>query len=351
MNFAQQILSCTSLADLGARMYAVLLAAAVGFLVTKLSAPTLIDFLRSRGVVRLDAHKPGNPQVAHAGGVIMFLGIAAGFATWVALTGVGDAAVKASVALGAGVICFLVGLVDDLRVLGGLTKTVATALSILPITAAALLRPDLIRWGHPSLPFIGTLRITVIYWALLPLAVAGPANVVNMLDVLNGVTPGMMIAAYATLALIAALTGGHVTLALSLIVLGTLLAYYPYNAYPARVFNGDSGSLLLGALLGALAVVEHYEFVVFTLLLPHLLNGFMILVSFRGFKEHRKVPKRPIRVDDQGRLHASKDPDAPLTLTRLALLLGGSATEKEVARLYFFLQISACALALISALC
>jgi UDP-N-acetylglucosamine--dolichyl-phosphate N-acetylglucosaminephosphotransferase len=331
-------------------MYAALLAAAVGFVVTRLSAPALISFLRSRGVVRPDAHKPGNPQVAHAGGIMIFLGVAAGFASWVALTGVSDAVVRAAVALGAGAICFLVGLVDDLRVLGGLTKTLATVLSILPVVVAALLRPDLVKWGRPSLPFVGTLRITIIYWALLPLAVAGPANVVNMLDVLNGVTPGMMIAAYSTLALIAAVTGGHTTLALSLIVVGVLLAYYPYNAYPARVFNGDSGSLFLGGLLGALAVVDHYEFVVFTLLLPHLLNGFMILVSFRGFKEHRRVPKRPTYVDDRGVLHPSRDADAPLTLTRLALLLGGSATEREVARLYFFLELSACALALLSAL-
>uniref|UniRef100_A0A7C4FDD1 Glycosyl transferase, family 4 n=1 Tax=Thermofilum pendens TaxID=2269 RepID=A0A7C4FDD1_THEPE len=335
-------------------MYAALLAAATSFIVTKLSAPVLINLLRSKGVVRPDAHKPGNPQVAHAGGVVIFLGTTAGFATWFALTfaltGVDDTVVRASVALLAGAVCFLVGLVDDLRVLGGLTKTVATVLSIFPITAVALLRPDLIEWGRPSLPFIGTLRITIIYWALLPLAVAGPANVVNMLDVLNGVIPGMMLTAYSMLALIAALTGGHATLALSLIVVGVLLAYYPYNAYPARVFNGDSGSLFLGGLLGALAVIEHYEFVVFTLLLPHLLNGFMILVSFRGFKEHRKVPKRPTYVDDQGMLHPSRDVDAPLTLTRLALLLGGSATEREVARLYFLLELSACALALLSVL-
>lgn len=326
------------------------LAGVAGYATVRLLMPPFLKFFRARGITRPDAHKPGRPEVVHAGGVVIFSGVVTAYLTWLLLEGLSEAFLKGAIILSAGLLCFLVGLVDDLKVLGGLTKTALTVLGIMPIAVAALIEPRLINWGRPALPLIGTLRLTVIYWALLPLAVAGPANVVNMLDVLNGVMPGTMLIAYSALAISAAILGKEAALVVSLAVIGVLAAYYPYNAYPARVFNGDSGSLFLGALLGGLAVVEHMEFIALTLLLPHIINGFMVLVSFRGFREHRLVPKRPIVVEEDGTLAPNTDPDAPLTLTRLVLILGGKATEKEVARLYLLLELSAATLALISAL-
>lgn len=324
-------------------------AAVAGYATVKFVTPPVLRFLKSKGIVRPDAHKPGRPEVVHAGGVVIFLGVLSSFAAWLALQGFSASFMKGLVILSAAAVCFAVGLVDDLKVLGGLTKTFLTILGIVPIALTALLDPHLINWGRPALPLVGQLRITLIYWILLPLAVAGPANVVNMLDVLNGVTPGTMLVAFSALAMVSALLGRETALILSLLVVGVLAAYYPYNAYPARVFNGDSGSLFLGALLGGIAVVEHLEFIALTLLLPHVINGFMVLVSFRGFREHRTVPERPVVVEPDGTLRASRSPKAPLTLTRLALIIGGEGREEEVARLYILLEISVAALALLSA--
>lgn len=324
-------------------------AAAVSYLVVKVVAPHMLRYLKSRGIVRPDAHKPGKPEVVHAGGVIIFIGVLSGLTAWLVLQGLSASFLKGLVVMSAAAVCFGVGLVDDLKVLGGLTKTALTILGIVPIALTALLDPHLINWGRPALPVIGQLRITLIYWILLPLAVAGPANVVNMLDVLNGITPGTMLVAFSTLALISAFLGRETALILSLLLVGVLAAYYPYNAYPARVFNGDSGSLFLGALLGGLAVVEHLEFIALTLLLPHVVNGFMVLVSFRGFREHRTVPERPVIVEPDGTLRASRSPKAPLTLTRLALLIGGDGREEEVVKLYILLELTVAALALLSA--
>ncbi|ABL77821.1 MraY family glycosyltransferase [Thermofilum pendens] len=320
----------------------------LGYLVVRLSAPSLIRALFKAGLRRPDAHKPGNPLVAHSGGVILFLGFLLSFSLLIAFGGLGfSEKVKLLAVLATSALCFAVGLLDDKLVLKGVLKTFLTALSIIPILVVALTYPAAIDWGRPVVPIIGRMRMTVIYWVLFPISIAGSANVVNMLDVLNGIVPGTALVAFAALAVIGALSGDGLLLVIALVAVAILLAYYPFNAYPARVFNGDSGSLFIGGLLGAIAVVFHLEFVVLTLLLPHILNGFFVVVSFRGLREHREVKARPIRVEN-GILKASDDPKAPLTLTRLILSVGGPMTEKEVAKVYIAVEVVAAVLAVAS---
>ena len=317
---------------------------------TALLANPIIRLLRSRGIVRPDAHKPGNPTVAHSGGVILFASSSIAILVSLALMGFSPASLKVLIIFLSATLCLIVGLIDDVKILRGQVKTILTILGILPVLAAGILAPQLIEWGRPVLPIIGRLRLTIIYWVLMPVSIAGAANVVNMLDVMNGVVPGTSIIAFTALAIASLILGREAGFVTSLVVLGALLAYYKYNAYPARVFNGDSGSLFLGALIGAIAVVDHLEFVALTTLLPHILNGFFVLVSFRGFKEHREVKKRPIQVDSNGTLRANTDPDAPLSLTRLILAVGGPGTEREVANAYILIETVAAVLAVVSAL-
>lgn len=323
---------------------------ALAAVTVRATADPLIAALKRRNIVRPDAHKPGNPMVVHSGGTILFTGFSLGLTSALLLAGDANVRVKALVVFSSAAICFLVGLVDDIKVLKGQVKTALTILSVLPIAVAGMLAPNLIKWGRPTLPLVGSLRITVIYWLLLPLSVAGAANVVNMLDVMNGVVPGTSIVAFLALAAAGLLLGRETTVLVSMVALGALMAYYMYNAYPARVFNGDSGSLFIGALIGALAVADHLEFVALTLLLPHIINGFFVLVSFRGFREHREVKTRPILVSEDGILSANRDANAPLSLTRLILAVGGPSREREIAQTYIAVEAIAAALALVSAL-
>jgi len=332
-------------------LYASPVVFAAGFIVTRVLTPKIIELHRKKGIVRPDAHKPGKPLVAHSGGVV--LAIAFTLSIVVAFTLMGPAAydlvVRLSAILLSGLICFLIGLYDDIKILGGKEKTLLTLLAIAPIIGLHMVYPDIIVLGRPVVPLIGRIRLTIIYWIILPLAVAGPANLVNMLDVYNGVTPGMMLVATAALAATSFILGSPLLLIFASALGGVLLSYYPYNAYPARIFNGDSGSLFLGALLGALAVVGRIEFLVMTLLLLHIINGIMILVSFGGFKEHREIGRRPVIVKDS-LLVASRDPEAPWSLTRLILLIGGPAREYELSRLYILLETLPAALAVITAI-
>jgi len=328
--------------------YIGILAAALGFVVTRLSAPYIIEALRRRGLTRRDAHKPGNPEVVHSGGIIIVLAFTVAMAVTLILIRDFYLGLKIAAVYSAAIICFLVGIYDDVKILSGKAKTLLTVLAVAPIIVAYLLYPKVIGLGHPVVPFIGKIRVTIIYWAILPLAVAGPANLVNMLDIFNGVTPGMTLIASLALIASAFILNSPLTWIIAAVLASILAAYYPFNAYPARVFNGDSGSLFIGGLLGALAVVGHIEFVVLTLLIPHLINGVLVLISFGGFKEHRRVKERPITVKNHV-LEASRDPRAPWTLTRLILLIGGPAREDEVSRFYIALETVPALLAVITA--
>ncbi len=329
--------------------YEALLSAFVGFVTVRLSAPYIISFLKKKGIVRPDAHKPGNPIVAHSGGIIIFLGFTLSTILFLLLIGDIDLKVKFLAVYFSGLMCFLVGLYDDLKILRGIVKMALTVLGILPIIVFYMTFPDIIELGRPVVPFIGQIRITIIYWLLLPFAIAGASNVVNMIDIYNGVVPGMTMVALIGLLGASIVFNSTLGLVFSIIFLGVMLAYFPYNYYPAKVFNGDSGSLFIGALLGAVAVVGKMEFIVLTLLLPHLINGFMILVSFGGFKEHREIKGRPVLVLNNGLLKANDDPNAPWSLTRIVLLIGGPASEKELSLFYIVSEILPSALAVITA--
>ena len=105
-----------------------------------------------------------------------------------------------------------------------------------------------------------------IGWLYLPFMIfmyAAEANAVNFTDGMDGLCAGVSFFALLPFILLA-LSEGHLNLAVLIIcVLGGLLGYLYYNHFPAKIFMGDSGSLALGGLFAALAVVMHKEIVLF----------------------------------------------------------------------------------------
>lgn len=149
-----------------------------------------------------------------------------------------------AVVLGAGLVAAL-GLLDDLLDLGYRTK-------LLGQTAAA------------GLVWLGGLRVTlldsalgggtdalVVSAVLTVLWVVGVANAVNLVDGRDGLAGGLVALAFAGIAGAHVLRGDVGGLLLVAAVLGALLGFLRYNAPPASIFMGDSGSLFLGYLLAA----------------------------------------------------------------------------------------------------
>jgi len=85
--------------------------------------------------------------------------------------------------------------------------------------------------------------------------IVGFSNAVNLTDGLDGLAGSLATLSFAAYGLIAYLQGQFPLLAFCLTMVGSVLAFLWYNAYPAQLFMGDLGSLALGATLGTAALM------------------------------------------------------------------------------------------------
>lgn len=317
----------------------------LSFILSSVITPHVAVFMEKRGIVGIDVHKPQKPKIPEACGLAImitiipcsFLAVLLNTSLWPKIL----ALILASSFAG------IVGLLDDLRKLDAITKTLLTFLAIVPIIFLKVYVPK------PMLPFIGTTRLTLVYLAVMPFAIAVTSNATNMVDVFNGVMPSSMMFCFTALlasSIIKSISRDLDLFAIyaSAVMLAALLGYFRYNKYPAKVFNGDVGSLFVGAYFGALAIIGRLEIVAMTAMMPLIMNGFNIVTSIKGLKERCEIV-RPTIVKDDGLIYANTTKEAPMTLAHL-FTLKSPLTEKELIESYMVLSLFSCVLAIIMAI-
>ena len=103
------------------------------------------------------------------------------------------------------------------------------------------------------------LDLGIFYFFLIMIMFTAESNAVNLTDGLDGLSSGCMIVALAPFILFA-IVQNEIGLAVFLLaVLGSLLGFLKNNFFPAKIFMGDTGSLALGGLLAACAMVLKKE--------------------------------------------------------------------------------------------
>lgn len=311
----------------------------VAFAVTYVSIPPLASWLKRRGVVGIDIHKLDKPKIPEMCGLSVIAGLAAGCLVSSELLGGHSREIDAF--LGTVLIAGMIGLIDDLRPLSPKLKPALTAIAAAPILLLGTYNP------YPVFPLIGTIRLTILYPFLILFAIAVPANAVNMLDVFNGSTSGTLAIVSLALALVLALSGKATATSLALGLFGSLVAFYLFNRYPARVFGGDTGSLAVGAAVGALSVIGSIEAVAIAALAPYIMNAFYGLASIGRLYERREIKSRPVRLRNDGMLEATSDRNAPVTLTRL-ILAEGPLREPQIVRIMLLLTALSSTLAVLA---
>jgi len=121
-------------------------------------------------------------------------------------------------------------------------------------TAAALyFGLDLHSVAFPGIPE----KVDIGLW-YIPIAmfiIVGTSNAVNLTDGLDGLAGSIAALAFACYGVIAYLQGQVWLVAFCFTVVGALLAFLWYNAYPAQLYMGDTGSLALGATLAVIALM------------------------------------------------------------------------------------------------
>lgn len=108
--------------------------------------------------------------------------------------------------------------------------------------------------------------------------IVGVINAVNLLDGLDGLASGVVMIAFAGLAVLFGMQGDLGAVAVALLVIGAVAGFLIFNFNPASVFMGDSGSLFLGYMLAAysLDLTAHSDPVI-ALLIPVVLLGLPII--------------------------------------------------------------------------
>ena len=119
------------------------------------------------------------------------------------------------------------------------------------------------RSGGQTAWVVGTLGIDLelgwLYGLAILFVLVGASNAVNLTDGLDGLAGGLSAIAFIAFALISLSVGFEDIGLFSLILVGGLMGFLIYNTHPAKVFMGDTGSLSLGAVMGAIAILTHRE--------------------------------------------------------------------------------------------
>lgn len=119
------------------------------------------------------------------------------------------------------------------------------------------------RSGGQTAWVVGTLHIDIefgwLYGLVILFILVGASNAVNLTDGLDGLSGGLSAIAFIAFALISLSVGFEDIGIFSLILVGSIFGFLIYNTHPAKVFMGDTGSLALGAVMGAIAILTHRE--------------------------------------------------------------------------------------------
>jgi phospho-N-acetylmuramoyl-pentapeptide-transferase len=203
----------------------------------------------------------------------------------------------------------LIGFFDDYKKLTrrshhGLPAKVKLLLQIALAGAACLAHAFVMRQpiaNTIAVPFVKNFLLN-IGWFFLPfgvLVIAGASNAVNLTDGLDGLAIGPSLIAIGCFGLIAYLVGNtnysdylqlqHVPRAGELSVfcgamVGAGLGFLWFNAPPASVFMGDTGSLSIGAALGTIAIITKHELVLAIIGGLFVLEAVSVIVQVASFK-------------------------------------------------------------------
>jgi phospho-N-acetylmuramoyl-pentapeptide-transferase len=125
----------------------------------------------------------------------------------------------------------------------------------------------------------------VLYFVLVFLVLAGATNGVNLTDGLDGLAAGCSAIVLLTYTAITYITAGQEGLALLAICLvGACIGFLWFNAFPASIFMGDTGSLGLGGAIGAFAVVTQTEVLLILIGGIFVIEALSVLIQVFSFK-------------------------------------------------------------------
>ncbi len=129
-----------------------------------------------------------------------------------------------------------------------------------------------------------SLNIGILYFFLVFIMFTAESNAVNLTDGLDGLCAGTSLIAIAPFIIFSLLKGQHDLAIFLLAVSGALLGYLRFNLHPAKIFMGDTGSLAIGGLLAATAMVLKQELLLIIIGGVFLMEVLSVIIQVTSFK-------------------------------------------------------------------
>ncbi len=267
--------------------------ALLAFGIVVLLTPAVGGMARLLGVVDRPGERRLNKRpIPRLGGLAIFLGVLVPSLAFLSL----DHEMR-GILLGAAVAC-VVGAIDDFRGLDPLPKLAGQ------VTAAAIACWAGAWIDHFTFPFLGVVDLpTWLGMSLTIVWIVAVMNMVNFLDGMDGLAAGVCAIAGLTFAILALSLGKTDAAILSAVVAGACIGFLRHNFFPARIFMGDSGALVLGFTLATVSISGLLKTASTVVLFLPLLVLLVPIFDTSFVVAKRLKYRRPISSPDRSHLH------------------------------------------------
>lgn len=194
-------------------------------------------------------------------------------------------------------IIVIIGMLDDIFCLSAKVKFIGQIIAAL-VPVIVGIRIDYITVPSGEVISFGILDIPItLFWII------AITNAINLIDGLDGLAAGVSCIAIITISALSLSMGSPLAPLLGVILLGSTLGFLVFNFHPAKIFMGDTGSLLLGYMISVLSIIGLTKSAaIFSLIIPIIILAVPIIdTTFAIIR--RIIRKKPISSPDKFHLH------------------------------------------------
>ena len=270
----------------------------VSFIITVGIFPRLISKMIRADICGIDVNKSDKLKIPEMGGIAGVLGFTLGATFTLGILKYYNTVDEVPVLVSISVVCIasLIGLLDDVSILGRNEKAWFISLAALPLIISQIgyERIDLVLF------IINFENSRLFFWLILvPIGVTGCANALNMSAGYNGLESGQIMIISFTLLVISILDNTPLSIVIIYAsILGSSFGMYKFNKYPSKIFLGDVATLGFGALLASCVIMSGHIFYGIICIFPTLYELFStIKYKIKGI-ERRDACMNPVILDN-----------------------------------------------------
>lgn len=251
----------------------------LSFLATRIVMPKIIKKMKEADIVGKDIHKSWKPVVAEMGGFGILFGFTLGMFSGVYMHEI--LAFPLVIVLVVILLVGMIGILDDLLALSSRDKFLLLFIAGLPLI-----------WAAPD-------NVGILYLITIPIALSIGSNLTNMLAGLNGIESGLGVISMTSLTIACIILGKYDVTIVSMSMLGALIAFLYYNRYPAKIFPGDTGTLIIGATIVCIAFIGRVKLIALIVLMPNIIDA---ALKFYSAGVMNRSQQKPTQINDEGKL-------------------------------------------------